>query len=854
MLFCMNRKFLATFFVAFLSFAVWSNAAENKTEIKLDESSTKTGEWGRRPFDGQTVAVTPPNFAWRPVKDIDRWELVIQDSSGKIVYEIKDWTFNVHTPSVVLKPEKYVWKYRGFKKEGTSTVWSQEQTFIVPKNVHAMPLPKRDELLKRIPAEHPRIFVRPEGIAQLRELAKTELAGEYNNLVKRCNQLLKNPPNTTEPPLYQNRNAWKNELETWWGNRTKTIAVLENAAMLAFVWNLDGNEQYAELAKKLLLAAAEWDPKGATGYRYNDEAGMPFAYHFARTYTFLNAKLTDEEKQRCRDVMKIRGAEMYRYLCPKQLWFPYDSHANRAWHFLGEVGLAFHGEIPEADDWIWFAMNKFYAVYPVWCDDDGGWHEGVTYWNSYQIRFCWWADAMRAAFNINAFDKPYYSQIGFYPIYLMPPGKVGCCLGDLNQQYKSTSCLELVDIVATQADNPYWQWYVDAHKTFKTPSNYYTFIRKAAMIERRHQLSNKYSNEKSVFKTKEPTDLPTSKLFRGTGLAMLNTTLLNSADNIQVQFKSSPAPFGSNSHGYDANNSYVFSAWNEDLLINSGRRDYYGSPHHAGWMWSTRSENNITVDGLGQLKRSSETIGEIIRFDNILFDDGNECDVVIGEAAAGYRLEKGTPEEIVQKYPDGKILKSFRRHLVFLKPDVLIVYDRIQAAKPAVFEYWLHAKNPFQPLEKYFPHGKSSANDRIFVEYLKNRLQEMKLTDAEAAEQFAPITKQQGIGIRVDKVACRVDLLLPEGLTFTQTNQYDPNPQPKITIREWHLTAKTPTPQQDTEFLLIARPWKVAETELVPNLDARYERNNNELVLYIKSNDKQRTIYFPNNSDNVVIK
>jgi hypothetical protein len=121
-----------------------------------------------------------------------------------------------------------------------------------------------------------------------------------------------------------------------------------------------------------------WDPKGATGYRYNDEAGMPYAYYFARTYTFVYDLLTEQQRQQCREVMRIRGDEMYRHLHPRHLWQPYSSHSNRAWHFLGEIGIAFHGEIPEAEDWTWFAMNVFFNAYPVWSDDDGGWHEGTA--------------------------------------------------------------------------------------------------------------------------------------------------------------------------------------------------------------------------------------------------------------------------------------------------------------------------------------------------------------------------------------------------------------------------------------------------------------------------------------------
>ncbi len=124
---------------------------------------------------------------------------------------------------------------------------------------------------------------------------------------------------------------------------------------------------------------------------------MPYAYYFSRTYTFVHDLLSDEEREMCRRVMTARGREMYEHLCPRHLWQPYSSHSNRAWHFLGEVGIAFLGEIEEADDWVWFAMNVFFNVYPVWSDDDGGWHEGVMYWSSYIGRFTWWADVMRAA-------------------------------------------------------------------------------------------------------------------------------------------------------------------------------------------------------------------------------------------------------------------------------------------------------------------------------------------------------------------------------------------------------------------------------------------------------------------------
>jgi hypothetical protein len=142
--------------------------------------------------------------------------------------------------------------------------------------------------------------------------------------------------------------------------------VLNGAATLAFTRLLGGQERYGLEAKRILTECAKWDPKGSTGYIYNDEAGMPYNYYFSRTYTFINDLLSEEEKQICQRVMKIRGDEMYRHLYPRHLWRPYASHSNRAWHFLGEIGIAFAGEVEGAEDWVWFAANVFFNVYPVW--------------------------------------------------------------------------------------------------------------------------------------------------------------------------------------------------------------------------------------------------------------------------------------------------------------------------------------------------------------------------------------------------------------------------------------------------------------------------------------------------------
>ncbi|MHC4640746.1 MAG: DUF4962 domain-containing protein [Planctomycetota bacterium] len=702
-------------------------------ELTLDEKPAVGGEWGYRPADGAVSAVNPPSLSWRPQKGLT-WEVTCTGTQpyANIGFHWKNIEFNVYCPAQTFPAGAYTWRYRGKNSKGNYTNWSRTRKFTISKDAASMPMPVRKELLSRIPKTHPRLFVRPENLGQLRKLAKGQMKGQYDRLVRECERLLKNPPATKEPPKYpkdmvRGSEEWR---KVWWGNRTYTIKALNGAATLAFTRLLGGPEKYGAEAKRILLECARWEPKGSTGYRYNDEAGMPYAYYFSRTYTFVNDMLNEKEKEMCRDVMKVRGDEMYNHLCPRHLWRPYSSHSNRAWHFLGEVGIAFLGEVEGAEDWVWFAMNVFYNAYPVWCDDDGGWHEGISYGHSYLGRFTWWADVMREAMGVDAYDKPFFSKAGYHTMYLMPPGKVGGGFGDGAWRRTASRNVSLMSQFAAQAGNGHWQWYVEEMGGAREIGGYIGFIRGAL----------------PKVEAKPPDGLPDSRLFSGTGQAYLNSDLTDAGKSVQVVFKSSP--FGTQSHGNEANNSFVLWAYGKQLLVRSGHYDSYGSAHHSNWVWSTRSVNNITVNGRGQKKRTAQAQGNITAFKTT-----PSMDIVVGEAGTAYEPP----------------LERFTRAIIFVKPEAVIVYDRLEAKDASTFEYWLHAFNKIN------------------------------------------IKNQHEVQVRNDNVVCDVDFLTPTGLTFKQTNEYDPKPRPRIKMREWHLTAETADKKKRMEFVTVYRPHRAGE-------------------------------------------
>lgn len=722
---------LRSLIVTVLVLLVWRSAFAE--ELVLDESPVVEREWGYRPFEGSVPDQNPPGFSWRPMADAAWYQLQVSrdPSFRKIEYEADRLPWSAHCPPAAFKSGVLHWRYRAaFASENDSmqfTNWSAVRAFTVSKNAAVFPQPTRDTLKESVPVEHPRLFLRPENVGSVKAQCEDGLQGMWTALKASADKMLASPPDSSEPPLYPEgtvrlSEVWKN---IWWGNRTRTVAVGNAASTLAFVYRIGGDEKYAKAARDLLMDFCEWDPDGSTNYRYNDEAGMPALYLPARAYTFLGDYLTEQERARVIEVMSIRGRHAFEYLSGnRHHWRPYASHSNRSWHKLGELAMAFYHDIPEAESWLDYAMTIFYTAYPVWGDSQGGWHEGTAYWSSYMSRFFYWADVMKSILNISVYDRPFYHQAGYYPLYVAPPGTQTGGFADQAILITSKSLCAVTYELAQGAENPYWLWYATAQE-FKPGTNYLNLLRAARTKD---------------CAPKPPTKLPTSRLFEGVGLALMNTNLVDGKENVQIHFKSSP--FGRQSHGYNSNNAFLLNVRGEQVFIRSGKRDLYGSPHHREWMWETKSDNAILINGKGQTTRLPSVVGEITHWAT-----SKTVDVVAGEAG--------------QSYPD--TMSRWGRRIIFLKPSVIVIHDVLDATAPSTFQWMLHA--PHQPFE---------------------------IGDHEVRWQGKP-------------GSVRVHFLEPEALRLSQSDKFDTPLADWVTWKQeqYHLTADAFEPAEHREFLTL---------------------------------------------------
>lgn len=715
-------------------------------ELRVPNRAPLPNEVGYHPADGEKARLNPPSFIWLHEKEAASYSIQwaraadFRDAAGA-----EKFIWNTYTHCEPLAPGQWFWRYRFTTKEGQASTWSTTRKVIVPKTAVEFPMPTRAEQRQRVPEGHPRIFMRPEDLPRLRELADGREKDRFAKLRAEAVRLAKSKP-VAEPVEMGSARDKKNEhaIRFWWANRAQTEKACMEAETLAFVYLITGEKTFGDAARKRVLQLASWDPDGPTNFKLNCEAAKPMLYRLPRAYDWSWDIFTPEERGQVQKAMTRRikdaweSGEVLRGV--GHLNAPLNSHGNRVWHKIGEAGIAFLGEVPEAETWLDYAVNKFYSCYPVWSDDDGGWHEGVAYWSGYMSKAVWWLQAAQSALGIDGSKKPFFAQVGDYPLYIAPPGSPNAGFGDLSNRPPSSFVgsfmeyhLRTVGNSAGGSHAGYWRWWMDAWK-MQGADGILGFLY--------------HANLPPLPAAKPPAGLPQSKAFQGIGVASLHTTLLDSANDVHFLLKSSP--FGSQSHGHNAQNSFQLNAYGEALLPACVYRDLHGSKFHYEWAHSTLAQNAVLVNGRNQIMHSAAAKGRLTGF-----RASPECDFVTGDATAAY----------------GTLVRRALRHVAFVKPDLIVICDDLATPEPATFQFMLHGLAPFTVDE---------SQARLTLERPKAGL----------TAQYLP----------------------PAPLAFRQWDGYPMTMLRDATFpNQWHVEAATKDKRADLQMLTVLAPYRAGK-------------------------------------------
>ena len=533
----------------------------------------------------------------------------------------------------------------------------------------------------------------------------------------------------------------------WFGKVSGAITAGtgERMTVLGQMAVYSGDADLIRAAREQALAVAKWNPNGTTHMRHADLYAARLLRGLTWCYDAAYQIMTPDERAQVVKAVQARADQFYFNACPFRL----NEVQNHSWERMeiavfAALALA---EMPGMEERFRFGAGVYaYRIFPA-LGYEGENNEGLMYWAyglGMALRF---VDVARHTVGVDLYGQPWLQQTSRFPMYINPPQSYSisfadtgapnhCSIGPMSRHFTGK--------LAGAGRDPYSLWYCGYP-------------------------------EMNGITARVPLEIPQSRLYGHIGYTLLNTFLPDGREGVSVGFHSGRYFAG---HQHADQNHFVINAYGDKLAIDGGYYDWWGSRHFAAYSAKTVAHNTILVDGKGQdwIKDGSDGVTR-------LYFDSQNFGFVSGDAAKVYQDR----------------VKQFDRDLLFVKPGLVFVYDRLQAAKPAVFSWLLHSHSE----ENIAVKGQSFAFSRPLAALTGN------------------ILLPRDAAMKAD----RAYTVMPvKGYSETPVD----NPQ-----KEWCLTVANPAAAEKMEFLAAMRILR-GGTAAVPEAVGRMEENTDALLIRAK--------------------
>ena len=559
----------------------------------------------RQPRADARPGTNPPVFAWLPVDSASGYRLqVARDSSFEnICLDKGDLQDPLFLPETAFEPGRYYWRW----SSGPAAP-SEGFAFDIGAGAAVVEVPPASEWLKRFPAEHPRIYVRPEEVPALRAAAHRERASAWEGLRRHAEALLGEPQEIDEPPFLPDRSEnYQAYHETWAPVMWNSRRFVKGAETLALAYLVGGEDRYARAACRRMASISRWDPEGSSHLAHNDEAHMSVIWNGSNACDWVWDRFTDKERDAVVDQFRQRGQITFDHMHNRGSYgvTRFDSHAGREIVFLAHIALVFHDHIPEAQSWLEWLRPVLCGIWPIWAGDDGAWAEGPSYGLAYVTIMTMFATTLKRGMGVDLYRRPFWKNHARWRQYCLPPYAEWMGFGDHTERWAGTwrSNADLVDLIGRETGTDEFARYVEAFRAeaeeMQTPAE-----RRSSGV-----LSQLYLAEPE--KKRPPSDADGSilRVFPAAGWAAVRTNLNDAARDVALIFRSSP--LGAISHSHANNNDFILHAGGKVMAMPSGYYIGYGSDHHTHWVWHTKSHNCVTLSDASQIMRSHDSLGSI---------------------------------------------------------------------------------------------------------------------------------------------------------------------------------------------------------------------------------------------------
>ena len=622
-------------------------------------------------MDGEVVTVNPPPLLWPVVSGADvRYEVRLsqkKDFSDTTTIQAEDLRWAIFSPHRKLGAGTWHWQYGTTRRSNPQTKWSPVYRFDVNDAARLSITPPASEMIAAVPHQHPRILVSADKLSLLRE--RTRGTDKLASFTHSADRLVRRPVRGVEAarPSREGKNAFEAKNFAKWASKGYAARLLAEVKSLTLAYLLTGDSRYGDAAVERGLATARLDPSGPTSRKVSDFADGSCMEAMALVYDCCYDQLDSDERALMRDAMIARAAPWFTSQMNNLESRVFSAHIWQ--HILQqatEVALALHGEVPEAEMWLAYVYELWQARVPLLGGEDGGWANGVNYFGT-NFKTLLEIPTLFERYTTNAdfFSPPWYRNTIYYQIYAWPPGSASDGFGDgaERQGTPSTSRAMFLYFLGERFQDSAALWYARQVAGNRAPESLLTPM---LWIERTLR-----DEQTALPKPGLPDDLPQARAFRDTGIVSMHTDLAAPADNPMIAFRASP--YGSYNHMHSDQNSFNLLFGGRRLFSGSGYYIGYGDEHFKGWYTHTRGHNSVLIDDRGQV-RGADGYGRLARYLH-----GRQISYCAGDASNAYG-DTG--------------LRRFRRHLVFLRPETIVVYDDLAADHAAKWSWLLHSIQP----------------------------------------------------------------------------------------------------------------------------------------------------------------
>ena len=594
--------------------------------------------------------------------------------------EADEWCmFNPHRE---LEAGTWYWRYRNVSANGTEEAWSEPIAFEVKPETPVFVTPDFAAFRANISQAgldvHPRLYCYLNGdLAEARQ--RVESHSEYRGLVSRANSAM-----NVDYSTYLNQVT-----EDGMEEMADYVEYLHQAYLLT------QDQTYASKLAEILSLLC--------GHGFTDSelfvsnfGSTAIAYSLLVPYDVLYSRLSGSLIQQAQDLLMRIARHYFASYCGSQENNIFDNHFwQKNMRILFQIALCLWDKTGYAEE-ASYMMEYYYELWTARApasgfNRDGAWVNGSGYLSANLYTLYYMPMLLSHVGQSDFLQYPWYQNAGQALVYNFPPSSKNTGFGDMSERWDvpGRQYAAFADFLARETGDGYAGWYANECSTDDDPDNDVS----DDVLFRIYRICRN-----STYDTSFPEDAPKMKWYEDIGEVVMHSDLEHTADNLTLSFRSST--FGSGSHTLADQNSFNLLYGGKEVYYHSGYYTAFSDAHNLMSYRHTRAHNTILVNGIGQAF-STEAYGMMLRANG-----GTHIAYALGDASQAYGGISNDPMWI-QNFADAGIeqtpeygfgetpLTKYRRQTLMLYPDIVLIYDELEASEPVRWDWLLHSPVQF---------------------------------------------------------------------------------------------------------------------------------------------------------------